>query len=222
MPKLGERKNLIGQRFGRLVVEKIDHEDYDKRGYFLQYRYLCRCDCGGTRIIPAESLKSGRANSCGCLHTEELLRRNYRHGMSKSALFIRYYHIKNRCYNPNSEFYHCYGGRGIKMCPEWLGENGLINFAEWALKNGFKENLTIDRINNDGDYAPDNCRWTTNKIQSNNRNNNVHITFNGETHTISEWSDIVGIRAKTLYNRRKQGWSVKDMLTRPVMGNGSK
>lgn len=114
----------------------------------------------------------------------------YKHGFRNTRIYRIYNNMKQRCNNPNSHKYPRYGGRGISICPEWNCREGLAAFGEWALKNGYADNLTLDRIDNDGDYTPQNCRWVDLKKQSNNRSDNDYITFNGETHTLSEWAEI--------------------------------
>lgn len=212
MPLKGERKVLTGQRFGRLVVGEIVSEDHDKRGYFTQYRYQCKCDCGGERIVPANSLKSGRCNSCGCLHTEELLRRNVSHGMTGTDLFFKYYHMKARCYNPKEQYYYCYGGRGIIIAQEWLGENGFTNFVEWAISNGYKEGLTIDRIDVNGNYEPSNCRWIPMRYQFFNKQNTIYR--NGVS--VAQKAYECGLNYKTIHDRIKRGWADSELFLPPL------
>ena len=124
--------------------------------------------------------------------------------------------MKNRCYNPNEDSYKNYGARGITICDEWLGENGFINFYNWAITHGYRDDLTINRINNDGNYEPGNCNWATFKEQANNKRTNRVIEYMGESHTCSEWADIVSIPAYDICNRLDLGWSVEDALTIPL------
>ena len=124
--------------------------------------------------------------------------------------------MKNRCYNPNEDSYKYYGARGITVCDEWLGENGFINFYNWAITHGYRDDLTINRINNDGNYEPSNCNWATFKEQANNKRTNRVIEYMGESHTCSEWADIVGIPAYDICNRLDLGWSVEDAFTIPL------
>jgi hypothetical protein len=117
-----------------------------------------------------------------------------------------------RCYYTKNKKYKNYGERGIKICDEWLGENGFNNFKAWSLSNGYKENLTIDRKNVNGNYEPSNCRWITNKEQQNNRTNNNILEINGVKHTISKWSDISGLKQNTIYYRFKRGKKGKELI----------
>ena len=136
------------------------------------------------------------------------------HGLSKTRIYKTYNSMKKRCYNENNSDYKHYGARGIKLCDEWIGKDGFINFYDWSMKNGYQEHLTIDRIDVDGNYEPNNCRWVELKIQENNRTNNRIITFNGETHTLAEWSEITGINYNTLSTRIYQrNWDISRALT---------
>lgn len=128
------------------------------------------------------------------------------HGMFGTKIYGVWGHMKSRCYNPKVERYKNYGGRGIKVCDEWQNFEG---FYEWAIRSGYKEGLTIDRINVDGDYCPENCRWATKETQMNNTTRNRYVTYKGETHTVSEWSRKLGIPYKTLFKRINDGWSVE-------------
>lgn len=130
------------------------------------------------------------------------------------TLYSRYKHIKERCYNPNSKSYHRYGGRGIKMCDEWLNNYQL--FEDWCLSNGFQEGLAIDRIDNDGNYSPDNCRFVTLKENNQKRNTTRWYTINGETKNLQQWCDHYGIKRGTVHTRLEHGWSIEDALTQPV------
>lgn len=119
--------------------------------------------------------------------------------------------MKNRCYNPHVTYYYRYGGRGIGVCDTWRYD--FEAFEKWSFENGYTDELTIDRINNDGNYCPDNCRWVDHATQANNRSSNVVIEYNGEKHNLAEWAEIIGIKYKTLHNRYYSGWDTKRMLT---------
>lgn len=186
-------KDLIGQKFGRLTV--IKRVENSKNG---STRWLCRCECGNEKIVLSSHLKSHKIQSCGCLFKEKLIQRNLIHGKTNTKIFKVWQGIKNRCFNKNSDKYIYYGGRGISICQEW---QEFLPFYNWAINNGYKDNLTIDHINVNGDYEPSNCRWVTVKEQANNKQNTVYITYNGETHTIPEWSRITKINKRTLYTR---------------------
>lgn len=137
------------------------------------------------------------------------------HGMSDTRLFKTWVHMKDRCYNPKDKRYSAYGGRGITVCDEWL--NAFLPFYEWAISHGYDDTLTIDRIDVNKGYFPENCRWVDMKTQQNNRRNNHRLEYKGETHTIMEWSRIVGIKRATIQRRIAVGWSVEDALTKPLI-----
>ena len=160
-------KDLTGQRFGRLVVlERAENNMHRKT------QWKCRCDCGNERVIEGNSLRRGVTKSCGCLHIEVFSAFNTTHGKEQSRLYSVWKGMKNRCSNPNHCAYKRYGGRGITICEEWLHD--FQAFYDWASANGYDENAprgqcTIDRIDNDKGYSPDNCRWVDMKIQRHNR-----------------------------------------------------
>lgn len=158
-----KHESMIGKRFGRLVVIADDEKQKSSNRYF-----VCRCDCGNvTKPIFGSSLTLGRTRSCGCIHKEGLTQRNTVHGKRNTKLYGVWSVMKQRCTNPNNHKYKDYGGRGITVCEEWL--NSFETFYLWAVANGYAEGLSIDRIDNDGNYCPENCRWTTMKEQRHNR-----------------------------------------------------
>lgn len=189
--------DIAGQRFGRLTAVK---HIGSKNGRAV---WLCKCDCGKETIVYGKSLRSGNTKSCGCLNidssTERIVKFNTKHGGTNSRIFRIWGNMKTRCYNKNAINFQDYGGRGITVCDEW--KEDFSAFRDWALNNGYSPNLTIDRVDNEKGYSPDNCRWATPKEQANNRRGNRPITHNGETHTISEWADIIGIDDDTLLKR---------------------
>lgn len=177
--------------------------------------WRCQCECGNTVIVRAENLHSGNTRSCGCIEKE---RPNpTTHGLSKTRLAKIYTAMKKRCYNPKYPEFYLYGGRGIKICDEWL--NDKTSFFRWSYENGYIENATqaensIDRIDPNGDYSPENCRWVDSFVQANNTRRNVYYELNGESHTLTEWGRIVGINSGTLYGRvNKLGWTIEEALT---------
>lgn len=199
MPRKVE--NIIGQRFGRLVV--LENLHTHAHGSTL---HRCICDCGNIVETPISYLKSGHTRSCGCLcrdvHTV--------HKLSKTRIYNIYAGMIDRCYRPNEPFYYRYGARGITVCEEW--RNDFKTFYAWAMQNGYNDTLTIDRIDNDGNYEPSNCRWVTRAEQSRNTSRNKFFTLNGETKTISEWSRILGIPQTTLFRRIKQNRPLNEIL----------
>lgn len=152
----GKLKDLTGNQYTRLTVIKFSHMK-DKHSY-----WLCKCICGKYKTVRSDCLKSKLVQSCGCLNDEAKV---VKHGQYGTKLYHVWGTMKYRCNNPNDKHFHRYGGRGIKVCDEW---NDFIPFYKWATNHGYKEGLTIDRINNDGNYEPSNCRWVT--IQEQQRN----------------------------------------------------
>lgn len=155
--------NLVGRRFGRLTVLKESHADKHRH-----YHWLCVCDCGTEKTINGEVLKRGESTSCGCIGRERMreLGKKCKHGHASTRLYKIYKGIKNRCYNQRDLSYKNYGAKQILMCDEWLN---FESFYEWSRKNGYAENLTIDRIDNAQGYCPENCRWVTSTQQGQNR-----------------------------------------------------
>lgn len=208
--------NLIGQKFNRLLV--IERAENSKDG---SSRWKCKCDCGNTIIVSRTHLIHNHTKSCGCLNHDTLKRMT--HNKSDTRLYSIYYKMKSRCYNTKQKGYKNYGGRGIKVCKEWLDkENGFMNFYNWAMNNGYKDNLTIDRIDVNGNYEPNNCRWATIKEQANNKRNNRYLTYNGEKHTIQEWTKIIGISRATIENRIELGLSIEKILDKTIHHNNRK
>lgn len=207
------RSYLIGERFGRLLVEREDRVEAS------QVFWVCQCDCGGRISVATHALKRGNTRSCGCLRSETLRTRkgNPTHGLSrdgngkKSRLYNIWTGMKTRCFNQSAREYPGYGGRGISLCSEWMD---FGNFSSWAKSNGYDESLTIERIDNDGNYEASNCTWIPRTSQSRNRRDTVLISFRGITMTLAEWSRKTGINNGTLHRRiRKQGWSIERALT---------
>ena len=144
----------------------------------------------------------------------------YRHGFSRTKLEKAYCHMIERCYKPNCSMYPTYGGRGITVCDEWRNDNK--KFFEWSLANGYEEGLTIDRIDSNGNYCPENCRWVTMKVQQNNRRDNVRVVIDGVSKTVAEWSDIYGINRYCVYSRiNRYGWDKVKAITTPSRGRGN-
>lgn len=139
-----------------------------------------------------------------------------KHGKSDSRLYGCWLDMKQRCYNSNNDDYHTHGGKGVTVCQEWQGENGAKNFIEWSIANGYRDDLTLDRIDNNGNYCPENCRWADAVTQANNRSTNHLITYNGKTQTMKQWAIEYNIPYCTLQMRIVRGWSVEKALTTPV------
>lgn len=199
--------DLNGKRFGRLVV--VSEEGRDRHGRRL---YKVRCDCGVEKILPHTYLNSGQTRSCGCLKREIVSDRNRTHGMRQSPTYKAWAAMKTWCSNPNQDFYHRYGGRGITVCERWLHsfENFLADMGEKP------EGMTLERKNSDGYYEPSNCVWATPKEQANNTSRNHYVEWRGETKTLVQWAEEIGLTQDALRNRLKRGWPVEKALTQPL------
>lgn len=204
MPKIVD---LTGQKFGRLTV--ISEAGRAKNG---AKKWRCLCDCGNEHFVITGNLLNNSVRSCGCYRKEYVRNKNYVHGKSQTRLHGIWRGIKQRCFNPNENCFDSYGGRGITICKEW--KDDFQAFYDWAINNGYADNLSIDRIDVNGNYEPSNCRWADNKTQANNKTSSNLLTMNGETHTVSEWAEITGIDRKTISDRiARFGWSAERALT---------
>lgn len=186
--------DLTGQRFGRLTAVE----------YLGNSKWNCRCECGGNATCYTSNLRKGNSTSCGCKRHET----NFRHGMSQTKLHQVWRVMRQRCNNPKDPSFHNYGGRGIKVCERWKSFSVFV--ADMGLR---PEGYDIDRIDNDGDYSPENCRWVTRTVNLNNRRNNHNLTWRGETRSLAAWARVLGINERTLTNRIKRGWSVEVAFT---------
>jgi hypothetical protein len=201
-------KDVTGERFGHLVVIERSKREENQNGYHA--RWLCRCDCGNFTIVRGTSLRRGLARSCGCKFRTVAVTT---HGKSKTREWRIWASMKARCNNPNNEAFENYGGRGISVCKRW--EESFEAFWE-DMGPRPSDSHSIDRINNDGNYEPGNCCWTTNTVQCRNRRSNRLLTFNGKTQSVAEWADELGIKSQVIANRLRRGWSVEATLATPV------
>src|SRR5699024_2379123 len=176
-------------------------------------RYLCECICGNVKIVMLSNLRGGQVRSCGCLKKENP--QNITHGQKGTRLYRIWAGMKTRCLNPNDRAYLQYGGRGIGICAGWIDFEG---FFEWAKNNGYKSDLTLERIDVNKNYQPDNCTWIPLADQAKNRTNTPYLKFNGQTKTMKEWSEITGIEYATIHARiNKYGWSAERTLSTPPL-----
>lgn len=201
-------KDMTGQKFGRLTVISRSKHSCDEHA-----SWLCRCDCGNTCVVNGRCLRQGSTQSCGCYQREMCKKWSTTHGETKTRLYHSWLNMKARCYNTNNHKYYRYGARGIYVCDEW--KNDFVTFRDWSLSHGYNDDLTIDRIDNDGPYAPWNCRWTTSDTQANNKSSNVMITLNNITHDRTEWEHIMNFDEGRLRRRLNNGWTIYDALTIP-------
>lgn len=189
--------DMMGQRFGRLTVVEFA----EKRGRLFYWK--CRCDCGNETAVYGGTLRQGRQVSCGCYNAEK----RTSHGLSRSREYRAWAQMLQRCNNPKSPRFKHYGARGVKVDPAWKDFDAFI--ADMGPSNG----LTLDRIDNSGNYEPGNCRWATYGVQNNNYRRNHNLTFGGETLTLTEWSHRLNITPSALYYRLTGGWSIERALT---------
>lgn len=192
------RQPIIGRRCGKLTV--IDRHPVSR------YKVIVYCDCGRTKEIYLSNLKEGNTISCGCEKSRVGKMRKTTHCLSKHPLFNVWMSIIKRCENEKDKGYKNYGGRGVKICKEW--RNDFKEFYDWAILNGYneQEQLDIDRFpNNDGDYEPSNCRFTSRKNNQNNRRCTVRLTYKSTTKTLSEWCDILGLKIESVRGSMRNG-----------------
>lgn len=200
--------DLTGKKFGRLIViKKVG------KNKFNNVLWECQCNCGNKKVTISTNLINGICKSCGCLHKEG---NRKKHNMSNTRIYNTWHNMIERCYNKKCNEFKNYGGRGIKVYKYWQTKNnGFENFYNWAIKNNYNDNLTIDRINNNGNYTPKNCRWVTMKEQANNRSNNLYIEYKGNKKTLKEWSNELGISYNCLRHRLYRNWTIEKALTEP-------
>ncbi len=198
--------DLTGQTFGRLTVTV----------YAGKSKWHCLCSCGNTASVNGHYLTTGYTRSCGCLRNEKTAERSINHGHERngqaSPELMVFRNMHSRCYNPTTESYALYGARGIKVCDRWG------SFQHFLDDMGPRPSPrhSIDRINNDGDYEPGNCRWATNKEQANNTRHNRLLTLDGCTMSMQQWADKIGINRRRIAKRLAKGWTVEDALRRPT------
>lgn len=186
-------RDITGKTFGRLTAVR----------YVGKYRWLCSCSCGGKATVITSNLSKGNSTSCGCAGREK----RFKHGMSPTKIYRVWLAMKQRCENPNDAAFANYGGRGIKVCERWHEFSNFI--ADMGMRPSGYE---IDRKDNDGDYAPDNCRWISKRENLNNKRTNRLVTWKKETLPITTWAERVGVHPRTLFNRIDRGWSLDDAM----------
>lgn len=200
-----KKLDLIGKKFNKLlVINKVEHNN--------KYLWECLCDCGNKTYVLTSNLTCGRTKSCGCLKNESLIKRSTTHNQRHTNLYEVWKTMKQRCYNSKNKSYKNYGGRGISICPQW--KNDFSSFYLWSKNNGYAKGLTIDRIDNNGNYCPENCRWVTRKVQANNTRFNRFITINNQTKSLADWCRLFNLKYSCVHSRLSKGWSIKDALTK--------
>ena len=202
--------NLSGQQFGRLTAIR----PLTKRNSQNHIMWLCQCQCGKKASVSGADLQSLKTRSCGCYRREVSCLNNRKHGDAgkiKSRLYRIWHNMKKRCSNKYNKDYKNYGGRGIKVCKIWAN---YVAFKKWALAHGYRDDLQIDRIRNNGNYKPSNCRWVTRKENQRNTRQNRRITINGETKSLVEWCEIYNVSYQLVYGRLRRGWGAFHALTK--------
>lgn len=197
-----------GDRFFRLTIVGESEKKTKKHRYF-----LCECDCGKHTTVSMSQLRGGRTKSCGCLRNEHSRIVNIRHGCKGKSIYNSWVSMRSRCNNKNNQDWKRYGGRGISICPEW---NLFENFRDWSYINGYKEGLTIERKNNNGNYEPNNCTWILRGHQSYNRSTTRILEFNGLRLPMSLMARRHKLTIECLHKRLKKGMSIEMALTEPV------
>lgn len=201
---MGRYRDLTGERFGRLRV--LQRDGCNKHG---QVKWWCRCDCGTEKHVLGMCLSRGETQSCGCLHNEITAKINYKHGMTKTAMYGVWHAMIQRCYDQKSPAYKRYGGRGIGVCSEWHDFEKFYADMGAALQG-----KSLERLDNEGDYCPDNVVWADAKTQANNRRSNVVLEHNGKKQTMQQWCDELGLKIQTVWARiNVYGYSVDKALT---------
>lgn len=209
-------EDFVGKKFGRWEVVSFSHKEKCRNG--ANYYWNCKCECGKEKVVSAGSLRSGSSTSCGC-YNKEIISKPRKHGMCGSRLYGIWHAMIDRCTRETCNSYRLYGGRGITVCDEWFDSK---EFIEWAFNNGYKEDLTLDRVDSNGNYEPSNCRWVDWKTQANNTRRNHFVTIGNETLTVSQWAEKNGLPYKLIYKRtRDLGWSFEKALTTPLRKRAS-
>ena len=212
MKAINHYKDRIGQKFGRLTILEY-HPNKRKSSY------LCKCDCGRIKEIKCEHIVQGLTKSCGCLSRELKSQRSsgnkysVKHNKSRTRLYKIWCDMIQRCHNPKQKVYKWYGAIGIKVCEE--RKNDYTLFEKWALENGYDDVLTIDRIDFNGNYEPNNCRWVSMKEQSRNKKDTIKIEYKGKTQCLLDWCKELGKNYQTTINRINNGWLPKYALIVP-------
>ena len=193
---------LIGTTIGFLTIQDLH---YHRRGRCVDLMATCCCRCGTKKNIRLYSILSGETKSCGC--------KKVKHNLTGHRLHSVWFNMRNRCYNKKVRAYNRYGGRGIKVCDTW--RTNFKTFYDWAMSHGWKPELELDRIDNNGDYSPENCRFVSTLENVHNREKSEVITYNGKTLHISEWAKIIGCSVSGLHNRIYRGWSIEKAIETP-------
>ena len=207
--------DITGKRYGRLVAVERAENRISKSGK-IRARWLCKCDCGKEKVVLLDDLRGGHTKSCGCFNSEIASRRKKTHGATKTRIYNEWLSMKSRCYNKNAKDYIRYGGRGIKICEAW--KNDFVTFRDWAMENGYKDNLTIERKDVNGDYCPENCCWITASEQAKNRRTTLRAKDeNGNEIYAMDIAEKNGIPMNVVVARKSRGWDLEKALNTPLI-----
>lgn len=215
----------IGCKFGRLTVigYAVRHKPYKNREKENRTLIISKCECGNINETRIYQLTSGKTSSCGCYKSELVSSRRFKHGDSgkgNSRIYQIWSAMRARCAAKSGLGFKNYKSRGITVCSEW---NDFINFKSWSISNGYNESLEIDRIDNDGNYSPDNCRWTTREINSSNKRSTLKISYLGETKSLADWCKLLGLKYREMQRRiSHRGWTVEEAFLTPIVSGSNK
>ena len=216
---MGKFIDLTGQRFGMLtVIGQGESRVIGKRKVAKSY-WKCQCDCGNIKEICGDNLRNGLTNSCGCQVRKSVIIRSTKHGFSKrgknrSRIYKIWAKMKGRCENESDQSYMHYGARGICVCDEW---HDFLTFKDWAFSNGYSDDLTIDRIDVNGNYEPDNCRWVGMDVQLSNQRTTIKITLGNVTHSLKKWCELLNLNYTTVQARRRKGMDIYKAMFSPII-----
>jgi len=214
-------ESYLGKKYGKLTVIDFRKILIGSKQQRPKWMWVCQCDCGNATIVNPSDVKSGKTKSCGCYHDARCKERAKKFKNSvydNKRLYMIFNHMKRRCYSESSPRYKDYGGRGIKICAEWMdSQSGFDRFVDWALSNGYADDLTIDRIDVDGDYSPQNCAWETRKEQNNNKRETIWVEYRGERIQLKKLCEREGVKYDTVHNRYAVlGWDIERALHEPT------
>jgi len=197
--------DITGKKYNMLTVLKFDSIKNE------QTMWLCKCDCGNEKVLRGSRLKEGVTKSCGCYRKSRITK----HGLSTSNEYTIWHDIRRRCKKEKNIHYADYGGRGITVCERWDNEDGFMNFCDDMGERPSKKH-SIDRIDNEKGYSKENCRWTDNITQANNRRGNRPITYNGRTMNVSQWERELNMPSNNIATRLAKGWTIEDAISKPI------
>lgn len=211
--KLKPFYDVVGNKYGSLtVVEELMRQRRSRM-------VLVQCDCGNRTMVDLNNLESGNTKSCGCVGRKKTSELRRTHGLSKHLLYGVLGNIRSRCTNPNVDEYKNYGARGICICKEWL--NDFLSFYNWCIKNGWREGLTVERIDNDGHYEPLNCKIAPDSVQARNKRNNIYLEYNGRNMVVADWSNELGIPFTTITQRLRMDLPIQMVLSTTYLKRGT-